>query len=64
MVKFQSLLYRYTCIGEKRFDDVHELVQDGLITVYLSQYNVMQALEKGRDITRQHSKKLRRKPCG
>lgn len=51
-------------VGEKRFDDINDLVQDGLISLYLSQHNVLKTLEIGRDVTRQHSQRLRRKPCG
>jgi hypothetical protein len=51
-------------VGEKRFDDINDLVQDGLIALYLSQHNALKTLEIGRDVTRRHSQRLRRKPCG
>ena len=49
---------------EKKFDSLHELVQDSLIVGYVNQHNVTQTLEKGIDITRQHSRRFRRKPAG
>ena len=61
---YQLFLFVCVCVGEKRFEVLHELVEDGLISVYLSQHNVMQALEKGRDVTRRQSLRLKRKPCG
>jgi hypothetical protein len=60
------LFYEDNCyyLFEKRFDTLQELVQDSLITGHVNQHNVTQALEKGIDITRQHSRRFRRKPAG
>jgi hypothetical protein len=60
------LFYEDSCyfLFEKKFDSLHELVQDSLIVGYVNQHNVTQTLEKGIDITRQHSRRFRRKPAG
>lgn len=51
--------YIYTCIlfqssntlGDKKFDSVDELVEDGLITLYLQKHGVAEAMERGRHNT-------------
>ena len=34
--------------GENHFESIEELVQDGLISLYLQQYNVAQTIYEGR----------------
>ena len=49
--------------GDKKFDKVEELVEDGLITLFLKKHDAGQAIEKGRTLARQKTLKLRRRPC-
>lgn len=36
------------CTGENQFENVEDLVQDGIIILYLQQHNVAQAMHEGR----------------
>ena len=36
------------CIGENKFEVLADLVQDGLITLYLQQHNVSETMQEGR----------------
>ena len=50
-------------LGDKKFDRISELVEDGLITLFMSKHNVAQALERGRKVTRSKTRKLTRQPA-
>lgn len=49
-------------VGDKKFDKLEELVEDGLITLFLMKHNVGQEMQKGRAVTRKKTMKLRRQP--
>ncbi len=49
-------------VGDKRFDNLEELVEDGLITLCMMKHDVGQEMQKGRAVTRKRTLKLRRQP--
>ena len=59
----QSITAALILAGEKRFDCIEDLVQDGLITLYLQKHDVAKVMEEGRNKTmvrREQSRRLRR----
>ena len=44
-------------VGDKKFDSLEELVEDGLIILYLQKHGVVEAMEEGRHNTLARKKK-------
>lgn len=56
-------IIHFTCLetaGENRFESVEDLVQDGLITLYLQQHNVVQTMHEGQMQSMARRKKAKR----
>ncbi len=49
-------------VGDKRFDSLEELVEDGLITLFMMKHDVGLEMQKGRAVTRKRTMKLKRQP--
>lgn len=53
----------HSITGDKKFDNLQDLVEDGLITLYLQNHDVAKAMEEGRTCTlarKKTQKKLKR----
>lgn len=49
------------CVGENRFEDIEDLVQDGLITLYLYRHNATQTMQEGQLETMARRKRAEKK---